>query len=99
MTLTVSGKIPLRAGLLSPRTILVMRMTSLLLLAFCLQVSARGFSQRVTLSMKQAPLTKVFDEISRQTGLSVIYREELLKGTKPVTIDVKDATPEEVMKA
>jgi TonB-linked SusC/RagA family outer membrane protein len=74
-------------------------MTAFLLLAFCLQLSARGFSQRVTLSMKQAPLAKVFDEISRQTGLSVIYREELLKGTKPVTIDVKDATPEEVMKA
>ena len=69
------------------------------MIAFCLQLSATGMSQRITLSLKQAPLAKVFDEISRQTGLSVVYREDLLKDAKPVTVEVKDATVEEVMNA
>jgi TonB-linked SusC/RagA family outer membrane protein len=76
-----------------------MRITSFFIVAFCLQLSATGLSQRITLSLKQAPLAKVFDEISHQTGLSVVYREDLLKGAKPVTVEVKEATVEEVMNA
>jgi len=85
-------------GFLSTRTMLIMRITSFFLLALCMHVSATGLSQRITLSLKNARLTRVFDEISRQTGMSVVYREELLKDTRPVTIQVKDASVEEVMK-
>lgn len=66
-----------------------MKMTAFLLLIACLHISAAGLSQGVTLSMKNAPLGKVFIEISRQTGVSIICNESLLNGTKPVTINVQ----------
>ncbi len=99
MLLNFSEEIPRKAGFLSTKTALVMRLTTFLLLVFFLDVSASGLSQKVTLSLRQAPLTKVFDEISKQTGTSIIYKEELLKNTRPVTVEVKDATIDEVMKS
>jgi TonB-dependent SusC/RagA subfamily outer membrane receptor len=51
----------------------------------------------VTVSLKKAPLSVVFDEISKQTGMSVLYNEELIKSAPPVTVDLKDATVPEVL--
>ncbi|WP_295120024.1 SusC/RagA family TonB-linked outer membrane protein [uncultured Chitinophaga sp.] len=68
-----------------------MRMTAFLLLVTCLHVCASGFGQKVTLSVKRAPLQKVFIEISRQTGISIICNEQTIQGLGPVSIDVKEA--------
>jgi TonB-linked SusC/RagA family outer membrane protein len=70
----------------------------LLLLALCLHASAESFSQKITLSVSNAPLSRVFDAISKQAGVSIVYKDELLKNAKPVTLNVKDATVEEVLK-
>ncbi|HEY0612437.1 MAG TPA: carboxypeptidase-like regulatory domain-containing protein, partial [Chitinophaga sp.] len=74
-----------------------MKMTAFLLLIACLHISAAGLSQGVTLSMKNAPLGKVFIEISRQTGVSIICNESLLKGTNPVTISVQGLPLQQVL--
>jgi len=50
------------------KTLLLMNFTAIILLAACLQVSAKGFAQNVTLSLKDAPLEKVFSAIEKQTG-------------------------------
>jgi len=71
--------------------------TAFLLLISCLQVSAAAYSQRVTLSVKQMPLQKVFAEIITQTGVSIVYSEKVLAGARPVSIKVKDATVQEVL--
>jgi len=84
-------------GMLSHKTALIMRISSFLLLALSLQVSARSFSQKVTINLKQAPLSRVFDEISKQTGMSVVYKEDLIRQVPPVTVDLKDATVSEVL--
>lgn len=56
------------------KTLLIMKFTAILLLSAALQVSATGYSQRVTLSEKNAPLEKVFTAIKKQTGLdNVLY--------------------------
>ena len=60
-------------------------MSSFLLLGLALQVSASALSQRVTLTLKQAPLSRVFDEISKQTGMSVVYKEDLIREVPPVS--------------
>ncbi|HET6995316.1 MAG TPA: SusC/RagA family TonB-linked outer membrane protein [Chitinophagaceae bacterium] len=67
-----------------------MKITAVFLLAACLSVSAAGHSQRVTLSVKDAPLEKVFREIQRQTGYDFLFTRQMLKDTRPVSMDVKD---------
>src|SRR5580692_2637916 len=88
--------VPAGGGLLT-KTLLVMKLTTILIFIACLHVSATGLSQRVTLTMKDAPLVKVFDEISRQAGVSIVYKEDLLAKARPVSISVKDAPVEEVL--
>ena len=59
-------------------------------MATFLQVSVRGYSQKVSLSMNNAPLGKVFREITRQTGYSFLYTDEVLNGMPKVDIRIKD---------
>ena len=62
-----------------------------------LHVSAASLSQKVTLTLKDAPLENVFNQIKQQTGLSFLWDEEILKQTKPVTIDVQNMTVSDVL--
>src|SRR5262245_58833165 len=73
-----------------------MKITAILLLSACLNVSAKGKSQTVTLDMKNAPIQKVITEVIRQSGVSVIYNEAIFKDAPSVTIRVKDASVQDV---
>ncbi len=53
-----------------------------------LHVCARSSSQTVTLSVKDASLQKVFTAVKEQTTYLIICNKELLKTSKPVSIDV-----------
>jgi hypothetical protein len=79
------------------KTLLIMRLTSILLLAFCLNSYAEGFAQKLTLSEKDVPLEKVFNEIKKQTGYTFIYREKLLQKTKNISISITNATLEQAL--
>lgn len=79
------------------QSLLAMKFTALLLIVACLQVSAKGYAQKVTLSLKNASLEQVFNQVKQQTGLSFIWDESMLKQTHRVSIDVKNATVSEVM--
>ncbi|MCK7557850.1 STN domain-containing protein [Chitinophaga sedimenti] len=74
-----------------------MKMTAFLLLVACLHISAKGVSQNVTLSLRNAPLGRLFKEISRQTGVSIVYKEKLLENTTPITINVDNAPIRQVL--
>lgn len=58
-----------------PKTVLIMKFLSFFLLVAGLQVSARGFSQHVTLAEKNISLVKLFSAIEKQTGYSFFYDE------------------------
>ncbi|OQP59113.1 hypothetical protein A3860_38760 [Niastella vici] len=64
----------------------VMKLTAILLLAACLHVSAWGVSQTITLSLKDAPIQKVFKEIERQTDYTFFVERQWLEKAKKVTI-------------
>lgn len=87
-------RIPQRA---KSKTILVMKLTAVFLLAGFLQVSAAGFSQTVTISKENIPLQKLFREIKKQTGYVFFYNTRLLQKTHAVTIDVKNRSLKEVL--
>ncbi|TDW97470.1 TonB-linked SusC/RagA family outer membrane protein [Dinghuibacter silviterrae] len=52
----------------------------------------------ITLQEKNASLKKVFNDISRKTGLSFMYDDALIRDMGTVSIDVRNASLEEVMR-
>lgn len=74
-----------------------MNMTAILLFLLCLHVSAEGLSQKISLSEHNAPLKKVLNEISRQTGTSIFYDEAIFRKAGPVTITITEGTLEEAL--
>ena len=75
-----------------------MKMTVFLLLAACLQVSAKGYSQKISLSVREASLGQVFKEIQHQSGYSFWYKTRQLDQAAKVTLDLKNATLEEALR-
>src|ERR1700744_3523835 len=82
------------------------KMHALLIMAFLasigvMDLSARGLAQepRLTLSMKDVPVSKVFEAIQRQTDYQFLYNDDVLKGLAPVSIDLKNASVSEVLEA
>ena len=74
-----------------------MKLLILLTFVCCLQISATGYGQTVTLSVKNTTLEKVFKEVKRQTGFSFIYTRDQLKNSLPVTCNVVKAELKEVL--
>ncbi|HVU94330.1 MAG TPA: SusC/RagA family TonB-linked outer membrane protein [Puia sp.] len=74
-----------------------MRLTALLLFGVCLHVSARSYSQTVTLSERNASLQEIFKAIHRQTGYQFFYEDALLDKAGKFSIIVKDAPVDEVL--
>ena len=79
------------------KTIRIMKLTIVLLIAACLQVSAKGYSQKITIKENNIPLQKVFEEIRKQTGYQFFYVDEVLVNAKNVTINVKKGSIDEVL--
>lgn len=67
------------------------------MLVTCLQVSAGGLSQKISLSVKNAPLEKVLSQIEKQSGYSFWYKTELLKNADKITIELRNASIEETL--
>ncbi|MEP7257709.1 MAG: SusC/RagA family TonB-linked outer membrane protein [Flavitalea sp.] len=79
------------------KTLRIMKLTAIILLAACLQVSAKARSQQITLSQKNASLEKVFREIRKQTGFYFFYDLKELRDARPVSISVRNASLEETL--
>ncbi len=91
--------IPPRAGLtkipLHARRI--MKITAIILLTACLSASANGDAQRLNLSLKNAPLEKVFSEIEKQTTYNFVYSDRMMLNTRKVTVEVTNAELSQVL--
>lgn len=72
------------------KTLLVMKLTILFMIAGLLHAQAKSFSQTVTFSGKNVAITKIFKTIESQTGYTVFANKQLLKDAKPVSVSVKD---------
>lgn len=74
------------------KTMLVMKITIVLLTIACLQVSASGYSQKASFSGKEVPLKKIFRAVEKQTGYVFFYDAELLRKISPVTLDLQNVS-------
>lgn len=77
--------------------LLIMRLTTLILIAVVMQVSATSFAQRITLSERNTPLITVFDKISTQSGYDFLVTSDMLKQARLVNINIKNAELNEVL--
>lgn len=78
--------------------LLIMRITTFLLLAAIMQVSATTLAQQITIKRKNANLTEVFKTIRLQTGYDFVYDQELISKASRVTINVNNAELNDVLK-
>jgi TonB-linked SusC/RagA family outer membrane protein len=79
-------------------TFRIMKITAILLTAFCINISAAGHTQAtVTLSAKNASLEKIFGEIEKQTGYGFVYKWELLQKAKPIDLQLNQAPLKEAL--
>ncbi len=97
MYLTAFVKLPLRQEFPFAKTLRIMKLITLFIFVFCLQVSARTYSQKITISGKNISLEKIFRIIERQTNYVFFFDEEGLQLSKPVTIDIKKASLTEAL--
>ncbi len=74
-----------------------MKLTAFLLIVGSLQVSATGFSQNVTLSVKNEPIEAVFTKIRQQTGYLFFYNVEWLKMTRNLTVELRNVPLREAL--
>src|SRR6185295_89641 len=73
------------------KILLLMKLTFILTVVFCIQVSASVHSQTVvSLTGKKMPLNKVFLEIERRTKYRFLFNNDLLRGERKVDLSVKD---------
>lgn len=72
------------------KTLLVMKLTFLLVTVAFLNVSATALSQSISFSGKNVSLRKAFAEIERQTDYFVTYTPDILANAKPITINVQN---------
>lgn len=74
------------------KSILIMTLTSILLTMTVLHVAATGYPQhKISLSVKEAPLTMVLKQINRQTGYTFAYNRKIFTGRERVSLQLKDA--------
>lgn len=72
------------------KTLLVMKLTMLLLTVTFLNVHAKTVAQNVTLSGKDLTLKQVFSAVKKQTGFLVWANRDLFADTRPVSVTVTD---------
>lgn len=84
-------------GALQSKLLLVMKLTAILTLVFSLNLSARSYSQTVTITGRHLALYDIFNSISKQTGYEFVYDEKLLQGTGALDMNFKAANLVEVL--
>jgi TonB-linked SusC/RagA family outer membrane protein len=74
-----------------------MRITLFLLVTIFVQISFASDAQQITLHKGVIPFEQAMQEIQKQTNYEFIYTDEMLAGTRPVTLNFNNASLEQVL--
>lgn len=80
-----------------PKILLIMKLTTVLLFALMMQVSATTLAQKVTLKQNHITLKQVFKEIRKQTGYDVLYHPDQVNTSQTIDANFKDTPVEQVI--
>lgn len=86
-----------RCGLTATQMLKAMKLIAILLLATGLQVSATGYSQKVTLNLKDVSIERMLKEIKKQSGYLFFYKTEELRKSGKISINVKNVAIEDAL--
>jgi len=98
MKFKLCGKLAAIGWIFPSKIILVMKLTTLLLIIACVQVSAKGYAQMVTLSEKNIQIAEVFTKLHKQTGYSFFYKYKFVKDIR-VSVELQDVNIEQALNA
>src|SRR5690606_42134606 len=91
MNFEPSGKVKMSLALPITKDVLVrVKLIMLLLTAFCLQLSANVFGQRITLVERNATLVQVLRKIEKQSGYTFFYNKRAVSVAHPINVSIKD---------
>lgn len=71
-----------------------MKLTFILVLAACLQISAKGYSQndvRLSLHLNDVKFKKAFASIEKKTGYRFLYSDDLMPSEKRISVEISEA--------
>ncbi len=81
------------------KTLNVMKLTIVLIIASMLQVSAATLAQNVTMNKKNVQLSMVFKAIRKQTGYNVLWKPDNLDASARIDANFNNTPLDAVMKA
>ncbi len=82
-----------------PKFYLKMKFTLLFLTATLFQVQANsGYSQKISLDLKQVRLVKIFEEIESKTDYNFFYKNEDINENKKLSVSVKNKKVKDILK-
>lgn len=84
---------------LYPKLLLIMRLTTVIIIASLMQVTAATFGQRITLNQRNATLSSVLMEIRKQSGFDIVYDGRLIPPTQKISITLDNAPLEIALKS
>ncbi|MEX8546553.1 MAG: SusC/RagA family TonB-linked outer membrane protein [Mucilaginibacter sp.] len=90
-------KIPGTPNILYRKILRVMRLTTVLIIASLMQVSATTFAQKITLRQKNVTLTSVLKEIREQSGFDFYYNFNDISKTQKVSVNFEGARLDEAL--
>ncbi|MBX2925063.1 MAG: TonB-dependent receptor [Chitinophagaceae bacterium] len=79
------------------RPIRALKFIIVLLIFVSMKVNGKAYAQGITISLKNAPLVKVFDQIQKQTKYHFLYPDELLSSKQKISVNVNGATVKEIL--
>lgn len=74
-----------------------MKLVMILTMAICLQATARGYGQTISLTLTNAPLETAFKEFKKQSGFRFIYSRTEMQASRPVTLRITNVPIEEAL--
>lgn len=77
--------------------LLMTKMALFLVIAFSTHAFAGGYGQNINLSLQKVQIKKVLKTIEDQGDFRFVYKDQLLRGNHLVSIDVKNASLDEVL--
>lgn len=86
-------------GLIYAKILLKLKLTFIIIFTFILQASATSSFAQITLHERATSLEKVIQKIKQQSGYDFFYNSNLLKKAAPISLNLKNATVEDALKA
>ncbi|WP_221452876.1 TonB-dependent receptor [Mucilaginibacter sp. FT3.2] len=74
-----------------------MKLTLVIMIGFLLQVSAKSYGQRISLSQKNVSLEEVFREIQKQTKFNILCDAEIIQQSSSVSVNLRNATIQDAL--